>query len=141
MRNIWIFRSLTLNSFILFDLLTTMTSISHSSEEGNALARTSIVMFGIYPGLALFGLFVTGLLISILCFCKLLLNGRSGKAFLTYSFFMDICFGWFVAGTHFVGGTSWFWLAPDLLRHCLGAGFYFLLLSLFLLKTSRKSYM
>jgi len=121
-------------SFVLFDLIITWASISCPIEEGNVLARAFMGFFGIYSGLALFGFFITGFLFLILYFCKFLLVNGGRLTLIVGSFVVDACFGWFVAGVHFVGGTSWFWLAPSLLRHCLGAGLYFLALVLFMMR-------
>ena len=38
--------------------------------------------------------------------------------------FVDVIFGWFIAGLHFSGATSWFWHAPELNRHVLGTCIY-----------------
>lgn len=131
LRDIWISRSLILSGFVMFDFLVTWFSISRPVEEGNLLVRTFMELFGISLGLALFGLFIASLLFLILCFCKLLFANRGEKTSLIGGLGLDVCFSWFVAGVHFVGGTSWFWLAPDLMRHCLGAGLYLAVLYLF----------
>lgn len=138
-KDIWTFRFLVLLGFLSFDFLITLVFVSYPAEEGNLLARTFMESFGISLGLTLFGLFVAGLLLSILCFCKLLFIGKGKWTLLIGGFVVDVCFSWFVAGVHFAGGTSWFWLAPELLRHCLGAGLYLLLLNLFLGRPSLKS--
>lgn len=138
MKDIWALRFLVLFGFLSFDFLITWVSVSHPAEEGNLLARALMHSFGIYPGLALFGLSIVGLLLTILCFCRFLFTGKGKWTLLVGSLVVDVCFGWFVAGAHFVGGTSWFWLAPELLRHFLGTGLYLLLL-LLLLRPHLKS--
>lgn len=140
MKDTWILRFLILLGFVMFDFLATWTSISYPLEENNALARASMGFFGVYLGLALFGFFIASLLFLILCFCRSLFSGRTKLASLVGSLIIDFCFGWFIAGVHFVGGTSWFWLAPDLIRHCLGAGLYLLVLYLLLAKTTWKNF-
>lgn len=137
-KDIWVSRFLVLSGFALFDFLVTWVSVTRPIEEGNMLARTFMEFFGIYLGLAIFGFFIAGFLFSILYSCKLLFASKGRWTSLIGSFAVDVCFGWFVAGGHFVGGTSWFWLAPDLVRHCLGAGLYLLMLSLFLARPFRK---
>jgi hypothetical protein len=126
----WVCRFLVLLSFVLFDFLVTWVSVARPIEEGNVLARAFMQFFGIYPGLVIFGLFIASFLFTILFSCKLLFTGNSKWISLIGSLAIDVCFGWFIAGGHFVGGTSWFWLAPELVRHCLGAGLYLLVLSL-----------
>jgi len=37
---------------------------------------------------------------------------------------VDVIFGWFLAGLHFSGGTSWFWNAPAWNRHFFGTCLY-----------------
>jgi len=130
-KSIWIYRFSLLFSFVLFDLLITLISIKSPIEEGNVLVRAFMGFFGVYLGLALFGCFIMIFLFFVLSFCKLLLGNMDKWASIIISFVVDVCFGWFVAGLHFVGGTSWFWLAPDLARHCLGAGLYLMVLYLF----------
>jgi hypothetical protein len=129
----------TLFGFVLFDLLITWISVSSPIEEANVLVRAFMSSFGVYPGLALFGCFIMGFLFFILYFCKVLLVNMGKWASLIMSLTLDVCFGWFVAGVHFAGGTSWFWFAPDLVRHCLGAGLYLLVLYLFVARSSQKS--
>jgi len=45
---------------------------------------------------------------------------------------VDFIFAWFVAGSHFGGGTSWFWSAPTATRQILGASLYLLMAFLFI---------
>ena len=44
---------------------------------------------------------------------------------------VDIVFAWYVAGSHFSGGVSWFWCAPDFLRQSVGAVAYLALAFMF----------
>jgi hypothetical protein len=127
-------------SFVLFDVLVTFVSVSGPIEEGNLLTRDFMSFFGVYLGLAFFCFFIAGFLFFTISVCRLLLVNCGKWTLITSSFIVDVCFGWFVAGVHFVGGTSWFWLAPDLLRHCLGAGLYLLALYVLMTKFWRHQY-
>jgi hypothetical protein len=127
-KDIWIFRFAALFSFVLFDSLTTWISISNLVEEGNSFARMFMESLGITLGLILFVGIISCFLFLILCFCRSMFNGRSGSAVTAGILLLDILLGWFVAGAHFVGGTSWFWIAPDSMRHFLGAGLYLAIL-------------
>jgi hypothetical protein len=135
MRDVWAFRFLVLFVFLSFDFLVTWSAVSVPAEEGNLLARAFMILFGTHLGLALFGLFVAVLLLAILCFSRLLFLGKSKWTLVLGGFILDACLGWFIAGVHFAGGTSWFWLAPELTRQSLGAGIYLLLSQLFLVKS------
>lgn len=140
MRDIWIYRFLLLLTFVLFDVLATSVSISGPIDEGNMLTRIFMNSLGVYLGLAFFGLFIAGFLFFTVAVCRLLVVNCGKLASTISSFVIDGCFSWFVAGVHFVGGTSWFWFAPDMLRHCLGAGLYLLALYLFMVKFWHHKY-
>jgi hypothetical protein len=51
---------------------------------------------------------------------------------------LDFGLAWFVAGAHFVGGTSWFWPVPEMLRHIIGASIYVLALTALWLGSARS---
>ncbi len=52
---------------------------------------------------------------------------------------VDLVFAWFVAGLHFGGGTSWFWMAPDTIRQAVGAILY-VTIALLLVRPYRPKY-
>lgn len=124
MKDIWVFRFLILLGFASFDSLTTWASISRLAEEGNLFARAFMQTLGIPLGLTLFYSLIAGFLLLILGLCKLMFTGRTGPAASAAVFILDVFLAWFVAGAHFVGGTSWFWSTPNLFCNFLGAGIY-----------------
>jgi len=52
---------------------------------------------------------------------------------------VDAVFAWFIAGLHFSGGTSWFWVAPDLMRQAFGALLY-VIAALLIVKPHKPRY-
>ena len=139
MKNIWTIRFVLLLSFVLFDFLTTFFIISDINQEGNLLAKAAMNAFGIHLGLSLFSLYVSSFLLLIILSCRGLLPNQKNKLTFTLFVVLDFCFGWFIAGSHFVGGTSWFLNASPLLRQVLGFTVYFLLILWFETKLCRKT--
>ena len=137
-KDVWTYRFIILLGFLLFDLTTTLVSISSPSQEGNALARTSMMHFGTHFGLVLFGFFIVTFLVIILWFCKFLFSGKDKWTFFVGIFVVDVSLGWFIAGVHFVGATSWFCFSSEFLRHCLGTSIYFLTLYLLIANRIRR---
>lgn len=80
--------------------------------------------FGISFGLVLFSMIIGSILAAILLLSKFIMANLKGAIGLIIILALDLCFAWFVAGMHFVGGTSWFWLAPEIVREVMGAGLY-----------------
>jgi hypothetical protein len=113
----------------VFDLSITWLSLSDLAEEGNIFARAFMEILGLPFGLVLFSSIVTFVLLLILWFCSHMFDNTSGMMKTAGIIALDFSLAWFVAGVHFVGGTSWFWLAPELLRHFIGAGIYFAVLT------------
>lgn len=108
--------------------MSTRLYITSINEESNAIARSLMQDFGVTVGLAIMCL-VLGLLLGVLVgFCRFVFAKKTnGLTWLTI-FVVDGFLAWFIAGSHFAGGTSWFWLVPEISRHLLGAGIYFVLL-------------
>ena len=125
----WTARFFVLQSFVVFDLLVTWLSLSSLVEEGNIFARAFMGILGVPSGLVLFSGIVTLVLLLILWFCSHMFDNTCGMMKTVGIIALDFSLAWFVAGVHFVGGTSWFWFAPELLRQFIGAGIYFVVLS------------
>jgi uncharacterized integral membrane protein len=132
----WAARFIVLQSFVVFDLSITLLSLSSMSNEGNVFARVFMEVLGFPAGLVLFSIIVTGILLLILRFCRHMFSNASGMVKTVGTIALDFSMAWFVAGVHFVGGTSWFWLAPELLRHFIGASIYFMVLTAFWLQSA-----
>ncbi len=124
MKSSWILRFSILFGFVIFDLLSTRFFISGLAEEGNSYARALMQTFGISFGLVLFSMIIGSILAAILLLSKFIMANLKGAIGLIIILALDLCFAWFVAGMHFVGGTSWFWLAPEIVREVMGAGLY-----------------
>jgi hypothetical protein len=53
--------------------------------------------------------------------------------------FVDTVFAWFVAGSHFGGGVSWFWHVSNVTAQALGA-FIYLTIAFLLIKPHRPDF-
>jgi hypothetical protein len=127
-KSLWAIRFSILFGFVTFDLLSTRYFITALAEEGNSYARFLMQEFGISTGLVLFSMAIAGILALVLYLSKIVVANRKGTAGLIIALILDLGFGWFVAGMHFIGGTSWFWLAPEIVRGLMGAGLYLVML-------------
>jgi hypothetical protein len=137
--NLWRVRFSILFGFVVFDLLSTRFFITALAEEGNSYARFLMQTFGISAGLILFSMAIAGILALILYLSKFVTTNRKGSTALIIVLALDIGFAWCVAGMHFIGGTSWFWLAPEFIRGLMGAGLYLTILySVLLAVNARK---
>ncbi|MEM3443069.1 MAG: hypothetical protein QXM86_04350 [Candidatus Bathyarchaeia archaeon] len=79
--------------------------------------------FGIPLGLTLFVLMANLPIYMVFCVDSHLVKLPQRTA-VVVEIGLDIVFAWFIAGLHFSGGSSWFWIAPDLVRQALGAILY-----------------
>ncbi len=120
----WATRFLILQGFIVFDLSLTWLSISSLAEESNIIARGLMQVIGPWSGLILFSGIITGVLFLVLLFCSHMFDNVNGLVKSAGTIALDFGLAWFVAGVHFAGGTSWCWLAPQFLRHLIGANIY-----------------
>lgn len=134
--NQWLRRTCLVFAFILFDYFSTLILCDNPQQEANIYARTLMINLGMQPGLTLF-VFVANLPIYIV----LSLDSHMAKLPYRIAIIIETCvdalFAWFIAGSHFGGGTSWFWYAPDLMRQVLGALLY-LTMALLLIKPHRQ---
>jgi len=121
--NLWLKRAILVFTFILFDYLSTLTFCRAPQEEANMLARAFMESFGITPGLTFFVLASNLPIYLTLSFDSHMVKLPSKIAPL-FEVSVDALFGWFIAGLHFNGGSSWFWSAPDLSRQAFGAILY-----------------
>ncbi|MGB9713964.1 MAG: hypothetical protein ACPLZC_03175 [Candidatus Bathyarchaeales archaeon] len=78
--------------------------------------------FGIPLGLTLFVLIANLPIYVAFCVDSHLVKLPQSAAVIEVG--IDFVFAWFIAGLHFSGGTSWFWIAPDMVRQALGAILY-----------------
>ena len=121
--NHWLKRTFLVFAFIFFDYLVTLVFCHAPYEEANLYARAFMESFGIPLGLSLF-VFVANTPIYVTLSLDSYFVRLPFKMALVTECFVDIVFGWFVAGLHFSGGTSWFWCASDLMRQALGMLLY-----------------
>jgi hypothetical protein len=121
--NHWSRRIILIFAFILFDYLATMAFCKNPLEEANVYARTFMENFGIPAGLTLF-VFLANLPIYITLSLDSHLVKFPMKIAIIVELFTDLIFAWFIAGMHFSGGTSWFWIATDFERQFLGMMLY-----------------
>jgi len=108
---------------VFFDYFVTLVFCRFPCEEANLFARGFMESLGIPLGLTLFVLVA-----NLPIYMSLSLDSHivrfPFKVALVTEFFVDVMFAWFVAGLHFSGGTSWFWVASDLTRQSLGTLLY-----------------
>ncbi len=136
--NGWFKRICLVFAFILFDYFSTLVFCQAPYEEANLYARIFMESFGIPLGLTLF-VFVANLPIYVTLSLDSHIAKFPFKIAIIAECFIDVAFAWFVAGLHFSGGTSWFWLAPDLTRQFLGTLLY-LVLAFLLVKPHKPRY-
>jgi hypothetical protein len=121
--NAWMKRIILAFAFILFDYASTLAFCRNFYEEANPLARLFMENLGIFSGLTLFVL-----LVNVPIYVTLSVDSHvvklPSKLAVPFEIFVDIAFAWWIAGVHFVGGSSWFWAAPDLVRQALGTTLY-----------------
>jgi len=121
--NHWSKRIILIFAFILFDYLSTIVFCKNPSEEANVYARTFMEWLGIPAGLTLF-VFLANLPIYVTLSLDSHLVKFPMKIAIIVELFTDFIFAWFIAGMHFNGGTSWFWIAADVERQFLGMILY-----------------
>jgi hypothetical protein len=124
--------------FILFDYFVTLAFCRAPYQEANNIARIFMENLGVPLGLTTFVL-VSNLPI----YMTLSLDSHTIKLPIRLAVWVELIvdgvFAWFVAGSHFSGGTSWFWYAPDSTRQALGMCLYFIMAIAFI-KPHRPNY-
>ncbi|HER54541.1 MAG TPA: hypothetical protein ENO13_01425 [Candidatus Bathyarchaeota archaeon] len=122
--NIWLMRAGLLFGFILLDYLSTLFFINAPIEEGNLLVRHFMETYGIFWGLTIFDFLINIPVYLIIC-----MNSHFVKLPTKISKIMDpiidAFLAWFVAGYHYNGATSWFWIASGFTRQLTGFFIYF----------------
>lgn len=131
--NLWLKRGCLIFAFVFFDYLSTLVFCRAPIEEANVFARGFMESYGIPVGLTLF-VFAANLPLYVILSFDSHAVSLPPKLGSIVEPVVDLFFGWFVAGLHFSGGTSWFWAASDLTRQALGATLY-LALALICAKT------
>jgi hypothetical protein len=128
--NHWLKRTALVFAFILFDYLSTLVFCRAPHEEANLYARIFMENFGIPLGLTMFVL-----VINLPVYITLSLDSHvirlPPRTAIVIETFVDTMFAWFVAGSHFSGGTSWFWHSPSLMLQVFGAFLYLVIAFLF----------
>ncbi len=136
--NHWLKRIFLVFAFILFDYFSTFVFCQMPYQEANVYVRVFMESFGIQLGLTLFVLVANLPIYMTLSLDSHIVRLPFKIAVVTESF-VDVIFAWFVAGLHFSGGTSWFWFAPELMRHTLGFVVY-LVMAFLLVKPYKPHY-
>jgi hypothetical protein len=121
--NAWMKRIILASAFIFFDYASTLVFCRNFQEEANPLARLFMENLGIFLGLTLFVL-----LINVPIYVTLSVDSHvvrlPSRLAVPFGVLVDVAFAWWIGGAHFLGGSSWFWVAPDLTRQVLGAILY-----------------
>jgi hypothetical protein len=136
--NLWLKRTILIFTFIFFDYIVTLNFCHVPLEEANLCARVFMESFGIQVGLTLFVLLANLPIYLTLSLDSNIIRLPSKFARIA-ELFVDFLFAWLVAGTHFSGGTSWFWCAPDLVRQVFGM-FLYLVFAFLLVKPHKPCY-
>ncbi|MGQ9460125.1 MAG: hypothetical protein ACUVRA_02695 [Candidatus Bathyarchaeaceae archaeon] len=124
--NRWLKRIFIVFSFILLDYFATLAFCTSPAEEANPHLRVFLESYGIVVGLTLFDFLINLPIYLILCFDSHLVSlpARFSKI---VEPLVDLVLAWFLAGAHFSGATSWFWVVPDLTRQAVGFGIYLII--------------
>lgn len=122
--NIWLKRAGLLFGFILLDYLSTLFFINAPLEEGNLLVKYFMETFGIFWGLTIFDILINIPVYLIICMNSHFVQLPS-KISKIVDPIIDAFLAWFVAGYHYNGATSWFWLTSGFTRQVAGFVIYF----------------
>jgi len=121
--NKWLKRICVLFGFILLDYFATLAFCTHPAQEANPHLRVFLEKYGIVVGLTLFDFLINLPIYLILCFDSHFISLPTRLSKIVEPL-VDLILAWFLAGAHFSGATSWFWIAPDLIRQVTGFGIY-----------------
>lgn len=121
--NKWLKRICIAFGFILLDYFTTLVFCTNPAEEANPHLRVLLEKYGIVVGLTLFDFLVNLPIYLILCFDSHFVSLPTRLSKIVEPL-VDLILAWFLAGAHFNGATSWFWIAPDFMRQATGFGIY-----------------
>lgn len=121
--NIWLKRTCLLFTFILFDYFATLIFCTTPANEANPYVRIFMENYGIPLGLTIFDFLINFPIYLILCFNSHFISLPQQLSKIVNPL-IEVSLAWFLAGYHFNGATSWFWLAPDLMRQATGFGLY-----------------
>jgi len=121
--NAWMKRMILASAFIFFDYTSTLVFCRNFQEEANPLARLFMQNLGIFSGLTLFVVLINVPIYMTFSVDSHLVKLPSRLA-TPLGVLVDVAFAWWIGGAHFVGGSSWFWVAPDLVRQIMGATLY-----------------
>jgi hypothetical protein len=134
--NRWLKRTVLVFAFVLFDYFSTLVFCHAPYQEANLFARAFMENFGMPLGLTLFVLMMN-LPIYVTLSLDSHITKLPFKAAVVIELVVDLIFAWFIAGSHFSGGASWFWYETDLVRQISGAALYLSLILPFL-KSHRR---
>lgn len=135
--NAWTKRIILASAFIFFDYASTLAFCRNFQEEANPLARLFMQNLGIFSGLTLFVALINVPIYMTLSVDSHLVKLPSRLA-TPLGVLVDVAFAWWIGGAHFVGGSSWYWAAPDLVRQVMGALLY-LIFAFVMIKPWRPS--
>jgi hypothetical protein len=122
----------------MFDYFCTLACCRAPYQEANIYARAFMENLGILQGLTLFVILFNLPIYVLLTLDSHIIKFQS-KIGNALEILVDLVFAWFVAGLHFGGGTSWFWMAPDTIRQAAGAMLY-VAMAVLLVKPHRPKY-
>lgn len=136
--NHWLKRTALILAFTMFDYFCTLACCRAPYQEANIYARAFMENLGILQGLTLFVILFNLPIYVLLTLDSHIIKFQS-KIGNALEILVDLVFAWFVAGLHFGGGTSWFWMAPDTIRQAAGAMLY-VAMAVLLVKPHRPKY-
>jgi len=122
----WLKRICIVFGFILLDYFATLIFCTTPAEEANPHLRVFLESYGIVVGLTLFDFLINLPIYLILCFNSHLVSLPMRLSKIVEPL-VDLVLAWFLVGTHFNGATSWFWIAPGLMRQATGFGIYLII--------------
>jgi hypothetical protein len=131
--NIWLKRTCLLFGFILLDYFVTLTFCTTPMEEANPYVGAFMEKYGVFWGLTIFDFLINFPIYLILCFNSHFLSLPVQLSKILEPI-VDVILAWFLAGAHFNGAASWFWVAPDWIRQITGFGIYLFIAMILFLK-------
>jgi len=129
-KNHWMRRTIIVLGFIFSDCAATLAFCAAPNQEASIVARMFMQNLGIPSGLTTF-VFLSNLPIYVVLSLDSHVIRLPTRVDVAVELTVDFAFAFSIAGPHFYGGSSWFWLAPDSIRYLRGILYYLMMAFVF----------